>query len=116
MLSVARGKLLLTAAEGYLVAGQPRSVAQVALALARGSGCEPTIDLDVLTALLMCSTGGCLSSQCKSKAERMYRLRLLMLNFFMHQSGIDFKCPYSNRPSKPLTPSIGLTQSLFRGT
>jgi hypothetical protein len=22
----------------------------------------------------------------------------------MYQSGIDFKCPYSNRPSKPLTP------------
>jgi hypothetical protein len=36
-----------------------------------------------------------------------------MPNFAMHQSGIDFKCPYSNRPLKPLTPLIGLTQSLF---
>jgi hypothetical protein len=40
----------------------------------------------------------------------------LMLNFSMYQSGIDFKCPYSNRPSKPLTSLIGLTQSLFGGT
>jgi hypothetical protein len=27
-----------------------------------------------------------------------------MLNFSMYQSGTDFKCPYSNRPLKPLTP------------
>jgi hypothetical protein len=39
-----------------------------------------------------------------------------MLNFSMYQSGIDFKCPYSNRPLKTLTPSIGLTQYLFSGT
>jgi hypothetical protein len=39
-----------------------------------------------------------------------------MLNFSMFQSGIDFKYPYSNRPLKPLTRLIGLTQSLFRGT
>jgi hypothetical protein len=39
-----------------------------------------------------------------------------MLNFSMHQSGIDCKCPYSNRPLKPLTPLIGSTQSLFIGT
>jgi hypothetical protein len=51
-----------------------------------------------------------------SIAELMYP-RGLMLNFSMYQSGIDFKCPYySNRPLKPLTPLIGLTQSLFRGT
>jgi hypothetical protein len=31
-----------------------------------------------------------------------------MLNFYMYQSGIDFKSPYSNRPFKPLIPSIGL--------
>jgi hypothetical protein len=36
-----------------------------------------------------------------------------MLNFSMHQSCIDFKFPYSNRPSKPLTRLIGLTQYLF---
>jgi hypothetical protein len=29
--------------------------------------------------------------------------RSLMLDFSMYQSGIDFKCPYSNRPLKPLT-------------
>ena len=34
-----------------------------------------------------------------------------MHNFSMYQSGIDFKCPYSNRPLKPLTPLTGLTQS-----
>jgi hypothetical protein len=33
-----------------------------------------------------------------------------MLNLSMYQSGIDVKCPYSNRPLKPL---IGITQSLF---
>ena len=27
-----------------------------------------------------------------------------MLDFSMYQSGIDFKCPYSSRPLKPLTP------------
>jgi hypothetical protein len=26
-----------------------------------------------------------------------------MLDFSMYQSGVDFKCPYSNRPLKPLT-------------
>jgi hypothetical protein len=36
-----------------------------------------------------------------------------MLHFSMSQSGIDFKCPYSNRPLKPL---IGLWQGLFSGT
>jgi hypothetical protein len=36
-----------------------------------------------------------------------------MLNFIEYQSGIDFKCPYSDCPLKPLTPLIGLTQSLF---
>jgi hypothetical protein len=30
-----------------------------------------------------------------------------MLNFSMYQSGIDFNCPYSNRPLKPLTCLIG---------
>jgi hypothetical protein len=35
---------------------------------------------------------------------------------YVYQSGIGFKCPYSNRPLKPLTPSISLTQSLFSGT
>jgi hypothetical protein len=39
-----------------------------------------------------------------------------MLDFSMYQPGIDFKCPYSNRPLKALTPLIGLTQSLFSGT
>jgi hypothetical protein len=39
-----------------------------------------------------------------------------MLDFSMYHSGIDFKCPNSNRPLKPLTPSNGLTQSLFSGT
>jgi hypothetical protein len=29
-----------------------------------------------------------------------------MLDFSMYQSGIDFKCPYSNRPLKPLTPRL----------
>ena len=51
----------------------------------------------------------------KSIAELMYP-RGLMLNFSIYQSGIDFKCPSSNRPLKRLTPLIGLTQSLFRGT
>jgi hypothetical protein len=50
-----------------------------------------------------------------SIAELMYPWGL-MLNFSMNQSGVEFKCPYSNRPLKPLTPSIGLTQSLFSGT
>jgi hypothetical protein len=27
-----------------------------------------------------------------------------MLDFYMYQSGIVFKCPYSNHPLKPLTP------------
>jgi hypothetical protein len=27
-----------------------------------------------------------------------------VLNFSMYQSGIDFNCPYSNRPLKRLTP------------
>jgi hypothetical protein len=31
-----------------------------------------------------------------------------MLNFSMYQSGVDLKCPYSNRPLKPSTPLIGL--------
>jgi hypothetical protein len=26
------------------------------------------------------------------------------LDFSMYQPGIDFKCPYSNRPLKPLSP------------
>jgi hypothetical protein len=39
-----------------------------------------------------------------------------MLNFSMYQSGMDFKWPYSNRPLKPSTRLIGLTQSLFSGT
>jgi hypothetical protein len=30
--------------------------------------------------------------------------RSLMLDFSMYQSGIDFKCPYSNRPLMPATP------------
>jgi hypothetical protein len=30
--------------------------------------------------------------------------RSLMLDFSLYQSGIDFKCPYSNRPLNPLTP------------
>jgi hypothetical protein len=30
------------------------------------------------------------------------------LNFSMNQSGIDFKCRYSNRPLKPLARLIGL--------
>jgi hypothetical protein len=38
-----------------------------------------------------------------------------MLNFSMYQSGIDFKCPYSDRHLKPLTPLIGLTQYLVSG-
>jgi hypothetical protein len=38
-----------------------------------------------------------------------------MLHFSMYQSGIDFKCPYSSRPLKPLRGLIGLTQSLFSG-
>jgi hypothetical protein len=33
----------------------------------------------------------------------------------MCQSGVDFNCPYSNRPSKPSTRLIGLTQSLLSG-
>jgi hypothetical protein len=52
----------------------------------------------------------------KSTAELMYPLGLKMLDFSMYQSGIDFKCPYSNRPLKPLTPLIGSTQSLLSGT
>jgi hypothetical protein len=36
-----------------------------------------------------------------------------MLDFSMYQSGIDFKCAYSNLSLKPLTPQIGLSQSLF---
>jgi hypothetical protein len=39
----------------------------------------------------------------KSIAELMYP-RGLMLDFSIYQSGIDFKCLYSNRPLKPLTP------------
>jgi hypothetical protein len=39
-----------------------------------------------------------------------------MLNFSMYQSGIEFKCPYSNRPLKPLTPLIGSTKHLLSGT
>jgi hypothetical protein len=37
----------------------------------------------------------------KSIAELMYP-RGLSANFDMYQSSIDFKCPYSNRPLKPL--------------
>jgi hypothetical protein len=36
----------------------------------------------------------------KSIAELMYP-RGLMLNLSMYQSGVDFKCPYSNRPLSP---------------
>jgi hypothetical protein len=36
-----------------------------------------------------------------------------MLDFPMYQSGIDFKCPYSNRPLKALNPLNRLTQYLF---
>ena len=32
---------------------------------------------------------------------------------FIYQSGIDFNCPYSPRPSKPRTRSIGLRQGFF---
>jgi hypothetical protein len=31
----------------------------------------------------------------------------------MYQSGVDFKCPYSDRQFKPL---IGIGQGLFSGT
>jgi hypothetical protein len=41
--------------------------------------------------------------------------KLTVLNFSIYQSGVDFKCPYSNRPLKPLTPLIGLWQGLFSG-
>jgi hypothetical protein len=39
-----------------------------------------------------------------------------MLNFSMYQSGVDFKCPYSNRPFKPLTPLNRLMLGSFSGT
>ena len=62
LLAVARAKLARVAAEGYLPAGQPRTVAQAALSLARASGSEPTIDLVVLISMLTCSTGSSPSS------------------------------------------------------
>ena len=34
----------------------------------------------------------------------------------LYQSGIDFKCPYSNRTLKPFTLLVGSPQSLFSGT
>jgi hypothetical protein len=34
-----------------------------------------------------------------SCAQEAYRFSL-----YVNQSGVDFKCPYSNRPLKPLTP------------
>jgi hypothetical protein len=54
--------------------------------------------------------------QVKSTAELVDPRGFKMLDFSMYQPGIDFKCLYSNRPLKPLTPSTGLTQSLFSGT
>jgi hypothetical protein len=48
--------------------------------------------------------------------SRTHVPRAKMLNFSMYQSGIDVKCPYSNRPLKPSTPLIGSTRSLFSGT
>jgi hypothetical protein len=38
------------------------------------------------------------------------------LDFSVYRPGIDFKCPYSNRPLKPSTPLIGLWQGSFSGT
>jgi hypothetical protein len=38
------------------------------------------------------------------------------LNSSIYQSGIDCKCPYSNRPLKPLTLLNGSWQGLFSGT
>jgi hypothetical protein len=35
----------------------------------------------------------------RTHVPRSYRL-----NFSMYQSGVDFKCPYSNRPFKALNP------------
>jgi hypothetical protein len=48
----------------------------------------------------------------KSIAELMYPSEL-PVNSSMYQSGIDFRCPYSNRPLKPLTTLIDLWQGLL---
>jgi hypothetical protein len=53
------------------------------------------------------------SSLYKSIAELNVTPEADRLNFSIYQSGVDFKCPYSNRSLKP--PLIGLTQSLFSG-
>jgi hypothetical protein len=42
--------------------------------------------------------------------------RILPADFSMYQSGIDFNCPYSNHPLKPLTHLISLSQGLLSGT
>jgi hypothetical protein len=47
-------------------------------------------------------------TQCTPEAYR--------LNFSIYQPGIDFICPYSSRPIKPLNPLSGVGQGLFSGT
>jgi hypothetical protein len=42
--------------------------------------------------------------------------KLTGYNFKVYQSGVGFKCPYSNRPFKPLTTFIDVWQGLFSGT
>jgi hypothetical protein len=51
-----------------------------------------------------------------STAERMRSQRLKCSISLCTNPVSIFKCPYSNRPLKPLTALIGLTQYLFSGT
>ena len=51
----------------------------------------------------------------KSIAGLMYPSGV-RLNFSIHQSGVDFKCPFSNRSLNPLTPLNRLWQGLVSDT
>ena len=44
----------------------------------------------------------------KSISELMGAPEAYRPSFSIYQSGVDFKCPYSTRPLKPLTRLIGL--------
>jgi hypothetical protein len=52
----------------------------------------------------VCARAGDVRESYKPIAELHRPQKLKMLDFSMYQPGIDFKCPYSNRPLKPLTP------------
>jgi hypothetical protein len=67
------------------------------------------VNLPTATDVCVCEA----SAQTKLPACNRTHVPRNLISLYTND-GIDFKCPYSNRPLKPLTPSIGLWLGVFR--